>query len=114
MSQPTIMITPLCEACQRDLVHGAGYSPDDSWRVLIIAAQVALFQGAMSDDVIRKKLDADVTRVPELGCLGCALPAQLHAITMAGKSKDIGKIKALGEQWVEEANARLNPKKLDG
>lgn len=98
-----ITVPPFCDRHQRDLVIECGYKPTDPWRALMIAAQVAMFQSAITVDTIQKRLDGDIRGIQELGCLACRLPQSFRQVIREGK-KNLGAIKALGDGWVKKYN----------
>lgn len=102
--KPQIVMPPMCAKHQSLLVHQAGYTPDDPWRALVIASQITLFQAATCDPKTHEKIGDDITRLPELGCLACYKPDAFGEVVEAAKTKDLGKIKALGERWVAEGS----------
>lgn len=94
----------MCDRHQSRLVRAAKYSRSDPWQSLVVCAQIALFQGLTVTPSAQKKLDGDLTRIGELGCLACRLPGRFDSILRtATKSRDLGEIKALGESWVKSA-----------
>lgn len=101
--RPQIKVPEMCKKHQSLLVHQAGYSEKEPWRVLIIAAQIALFQAATGDAKTYEKIGEDITKIKSLGCLACYKPDAFGEIVEAGKTKDIGKIKELGERWVSSS-----------
>lgn len=96
---PQINIQSLCQKHESLLVHGAKYLQKDPWRVLLIAAQIALFQAAAADERTHKKIGDDVSKIGTLGCLACYKPDAFGEIVETAKSHDIKKVKALGERW---------------
>jgi hypothetical protein len=106
---PQIQIPSLCDLHARLLVQQTGFEPNDHWRVLILATQVALFQAATCDQKTYERLDGVVTRIATLGCLACYKPDAFGEIIDAAqkvlKEDALGAIKALGEKWVV-ANAK--------
>lgn len=102
-----IVMPDLCKTHQRLLVQQCGYGPNDTWRALMIVTQIALFQGATVDPDTHKKIGDDIRGIQKLGCLACWKPERFGEIVQAiGTSKDIGKIKTLGESWVEVARGK--------
>lgn len=100
MANPQIVLPELCKTHQVLLVHQAGYKETDPWRALIIATQIALFQGATADPSTHERIGGLIERLPELGCLACYKPDKFGEIVEAAKSHDIGEIKKLGESWL--------------
>jgi hypothetical protein len=98
--QPTINIPPMCRTHQSLLVHQAGYGPNSEWRVLIIMAQAALFQGLSADAKVQAESKGDIQHLGTIGCHACRKPDLFGEVVEAAKSKDLGNIKALGERWV--------------
>lgn len=47
--RPQIVLPDMCKTHQTLLVRQCGYGPEDPWRALLIATQIALFQGATAD-----------------------------------------------------------------
>jgi len=103
MANPTILIPDMCNNHQVELIRGAGYTSADPWRALIVASQIALFQAATIDPETHKKIQGEITLIGTLGCLACYKPAAFAEIIEAGKSHELGRIKALGEKWVADA-----------
>src|SRR5262245_32156924 len=60
---------PFCERHVSKLVHGAGYTDEDPWRAMVLVAQIVLFQCATTKASIWRKIEGDVNRLAELGCL---------------------------------------------
>lgn len=102
-NNPQIYVPEMCQKHQYLLVKQAGYTEDDPWRALIIAAQVALFQAATCDPKTHKKIGDDITKISSIGCLACYKPDAFGEVVEAAKTRDIGKIKELGECWLREA-----------
>ncbi len=98
--QPQVKLPDMCQRHQAELVRAAKYKQSDAWRALIIVAQLALFQGATVTDSVYKKIEGQIERISELGCLACRLPHRWQKILRASRSREIGDIKALGESWV--------------
>ena len=108
MSGPTITLPDMCRTHQALLVKQLGYGPQDPWRALLVAAQIALFQGATTDPKVQTELGGDATRLQELGCLGCRKPDLFGALIDTAqkafpRKARLGAIKSLGERWVSEA-----------
>lgn len=93
----------LCYKHQHELVHRARYAESDPWQALMIAAQIVLFQAASCNDQFYKDIEGDITRIGELGCLACKQPKIFNEVIKAAKTKDIGKIKELGDKYIAEA-----------
>lgn len=108
--RPQILIPNMCKTHQSLLVHGAGYSPSDPWRVLIIASQIALFQAATADPTLHAKIGGDIKHIGEIGCLACFKPDAFGEIVELAKSHDLSKIKAYGESIVD--GAKQEPRTL--
>lgn len=100
MPNPQITLPELCKLHQRLLVSQAGYSEKDPWRALMIATQIALFQGATADPATHERIGGLIERLPELGCLACYKPDKFGEIVEVAKTHDIGNIKKLGESWL--------------
>lgn len=98
---PLIKVPELCDTHQYLLVHGCGYKPTDTWRALVVVAQVALFQAVTADDFLQDRMGGEISKVSTLGCLACRKPDAFGEIVEAGKSHDLGKIKTLGEKWLQ-------------
>lgn len=82
---------------------------------LEIATQIALFQACTVDDRIWKKLDGNLDRFHEVGCMACAKPDAFGEIVQVAcdgdvKADVIGAIKKLGEQWLADARAAASRK----
>lgn len=100
VKKPRIDIPDMCRRHQSILVFQAGVGPDDPWQLLVTAAQIALFQSVTSDMETYEKLDGDMTRISELGCLACYKPEAFVAIVEVAPSQDPSSIMALGEHWM--------------
>lgn len=100
-----IVCPEMCKKHQSLLIHQANYSKSDSWQILIVATQVALFQKASCDTTTHKKLDGDINKISTLGCLACYSPDAFGEIVEVAKSHDLKKIKELGEKYVKEASS---------
>lgn len=105
MSAP-IKMPPMCQMHQYLLVHQCGYGEDDPWRALVIAAQIALFQAMTADPAIVEECGGKVEKLAEVGCHACRKPDAFGEIVEAGKTRDIGAIKRLGEAWVSAASGK--------
>jgi hypothetical protein len=103
--QPQIMVADMCQKHQWLLCQQAGFKESDPWRALVIVSQIALFQAATCDDETHKRLDGDVTRIGELGCLACYKPDAFGEVVEAATIKELGNIKALGEGWLKRAQS---------
>jgi hypothetical protein len=101
--QSRVNIPNMCQMHQSLLVHQASYGPDDPWRVLIVMAQVALFQAATADPYFHERTGGDIFRTSEIGCLACFKPDAFGEIVEAAKDKNNpGAIKRLGESWLKK------------
>ncbi len=100
------MVPDMCKTHLALLVHQAGYGPNDTWRAVIIAAQIALFQAATCDPRIQKESGGEVENLTKLGCLACQKPDSFGEIVEAAKTHDLGNIKRLGERWISEAEKK--------
>ena len=100
---PQIAIPNMCQKHQALLVGQAGYASTDPWQLLILTAQIALFQAATTDNKTHLKIGDDITRIGELGCLACYKPDAFGEIVEAAKTHDLIDIKTLGERWVAAA-----------
>lgn len=103
MTKPQIVVPDMCRKHQGLLLAQAGYGPNDPWRVVIIAAQISLFQAATSHPSTYERIGGDVTRIGEIGCLACDRPDAFGEIVAAATTRDIGAIKAVGERWIADA-----------
>lgn len=99
MTTSTVNIPDMCKTHQSLLVRQCNYGPNDSWRVLIVASQVALFQAAAIR--LQDKIGSDIQKVSTLGCLACQMPDAFGEIVEAGKTHDLLNIKALGDKWAK-------------
>lgn len=93
----------MCKKHQWLLVTQARYRESDPWRALVVAAQITLFQAATCDPKTHERIGDDIRKIGSLGCLACYEPDAFGEIVEAAKSRELGKIKALGERWVEAA-----------
>ena len=106
--QASVMLPDMCKTHQVLLVKQCAYGPQDPWRALLIATQIALFQGATADQKVRAETGGKVENFGRLGCLACRKPDLFGALIdkVQGtfpRDAHIGAIKALGEQWVAGA-----------
>lgn len=106
MPDTPVEVPQFCDRHQAKLVHAAGFKPEDPWRALLIIGTLVMFQGASCHRRIWEKVEGDVARVKELGCLACKLPGLFETLARTAKSKDPGAIKELGERWIREAGER--------
>ena len=98
--QQRIDIPSLCELHQSLLVQQVGVGPDGPWRALMIMATIALFQGATADPSTHERLENDILRLPELGCLACYKPDLFGELVDAVQRGGMSAIKSLGERWI--------------
>lgn len=98
--RPQVTVPNLCEKHAGLLVSQCRFKESDPWRALIIAAQLALFQAATADPKTHERIGDDITKVSTLGCLACYKPDAFGEIVEAGKTRDLGNIKRLGERYV--------------
>lgn len=103
-----IVVPDMCGTHQALLVRQCGYGPDDTWRALLIATQIALFQGATADPKVRAELGGKIENMNGIGCLACRKPDLFGALIdkvqkTFPRDAHIGAIKALGEKWIAEA-----------
>ncbi|MGE3276744.1 MAG: hypothetical protein AB7O67_16655 [Vicinamibacterales bacterium] len=106
MDRPQILIGDMCQKHQRLLVDQIGVAPDGPWRVCVIAAQIALFQGTTAHPDTFDRLGGDIRRIGELGCLACYRPDTFGEVVQAFQQEpapNIAAVKALGERLVAEA-----------
>lgn len=101
-----ILVPDMCKKHQGLMLVQVGIGPDGPWRSAIIAVQIALFQGATSRQGTHAKIDGDITRIAELGCLACFVPDVFGECVQAFIDGGIGATKALGEQYVSNANGK--------
>jgi hypothetical protein len=106
--RPVIRVPDLCYKHYYELVHTAKFTKTDPWGALTVIANAAMFQGATATQTVWNKLEGDVTRITELGCLACRLPHRFKKVLEVAKTRDLGKIKELGEKWVNEAKIDPN------
>lgn len=104
--QTRITVPNMCQMHQRLLLDQIGIGPDGPWRSHIIAAQIALFQGTTAHPDTYARIDSDVLRIAELGCLACYRPDTFGEIVQAFQQGGIAAVKALGERLVSEAAKR--------
>lgn len=103
-SKAPVQVPNMCDKHQSLLVHQAGFTRLHPWRALIIAAQVSLFQAAMSRPTTHQRLGGDITNLSSLGCLACYQPDSFGQIVEAAKSEGLSAVKKLGERWVNQKN----------
>jgi len=103
-----IKLQPFCTKHSAELIRRAGYAQTDPWFALLLAAQVAMFQGATSTESVQKKTAGNIHQIAAFGCLACRLPIKWEEVLSIVKTrpKDLGAIKGLGEIWVKEAVER--------
>jgi hypothetical protein len=99
-----IKLQPFCTKHSAELIRRAGYARTDPWFALLLAAQVAMFQGATSTESVHKKTGGDIYQIAAFGCLACRLPIKWEDLLQITRTapKDLGAIKNLGETWVKE------------
>lgn len=106
--QPVINMPPLCQTHRWLLVRQCNYGPNDTWRALEIATQLALFQGASADPKVHAQIGGDLTKLESVGCLACRKPdlfgTLVDKVQRTQRRKHIRVIKELGEQWVREGS----------
>ena len=104
MEKTTVMMPDMCNTHQVLLVRQCNYGPQDTWRALLIAAQIALFQGATADAAVHTEIGGQVENLSKLGCLACRKPdlfgALIDKVQKTPRTEHIGVIKTLGEQWI--------------
>lgn len=108
--RPQVMLPNMCNTHQTLLVRQCGYGPQDPWRALLIATQIALFQGATADAKVHAETGGKVENLSGLGCLACRKPDLFGELIdkvqkTFPRDAHIGAIKALGERWVADAAA---------
>lgn len=104
---PQILVPEMCKTHQGLLIGQVGIPESGPWRVAIIIAQVALFQGTTAHPDTYPRLDGDVMNIGRLGCLACFRPdcfGEIVAAMQAGPEWGFDKVKALGEKWVNDAH----------
>lgn len=109
-ARPQVALPDMCQKHQILLVRQCAYGPNDPWRTLLIATQIALFQGATADAKVRAETGGKVENLSGLGCLACRKPDLFGALIdkvqkTYPRGAHIGAIKALGERWVADAAA---------
>lgn len=92
-------IPVMCGYHQSLLIHHARYKVTDPWKILIIATNTALLHAAMNDPRTFKVTRGDLLKIKNLPCLACFKTDAFYRIIDVAKSRDIGKIKELGESW---------------
>lgn len=107
MSAPGIILPDMCSTHRTLLVKQCAYGPQDPWRALEIATQIALFQGASADTKVHAETNGKIENLQRLGCLACRKPDLFGALVDTvqktfPRSAHIGAIKALGERWIAE------------
>jgi hypothetical protein len=107
-STPQVMLPDMCKTHQALLVRQCAYGPADPWRALLIATQIALFQGATADPKVHAEMGGQIENLSVLGCLACRKPDLFGALIdkvqkTFPREAHISVIKALGERWVGDA-----------
>lgn len=105
MTNPQVKLPDMCGTHQALLVRQCAYGPQDPWRSLLIASQIALFQGATADPKVHAETEGEISNVLRIGCLACRKPDLFGELVNKvqntfPRDAHIGTIKALGEQWV--------------
>jgi hypothetical protein len=95
-----LRLPEMCGTHQSLLVQQTGYGPNDTWQALIMISQIALFQGASVDPKVYAECGGEITNFEKLGCLACRKPDLFGEIVEVAKTKNLGKVKELGESWV--------------
>jgi len=100
---PQVVVPDLCKTHLSLLVHQAGWKKYEPWRAWTVMAQITLFQGVTGKLTTWEHLDKDVTRLPELGCLGCFAPDIFGEVVEAAKKEKQtpGSLKRLGEMYCD-------------
>ena len=101
MASEQIEPAPLCQTHQYLLVHQLGIPPTGPWRAAIIMATIALFQATTAEPGVYEKLGGDISRIKELGCLGCYRPDVFGELVDAG----LDGMKTVGERYINKATA---------
>lgn len=106
--QMPVMLPDMCKTHQVLLVRQCAYGPQDPWRALLIATQIALFQGASADPKVHAETGGKIENFGRLGCLACRNPDLFGTLidkvqATVPRDAHIGAIKTLGEQWVAGA-----------
>lgn len=108
-SEP-VELPNMCRTHQVLLVRQCSYGPDDPWRALYIASQIALFQGITCDPNVIDEAGGQVENLSRLGCLACRRPdlfgQLIDTVRRTPLWAHIGAIKRLGERWIGDALAR--------
>lgn len=108
MANPVINVPPMCNTHRVLLVRQCAYRPQDPWRALELATQIALFQGASADSKVFEEVYGQLENFRHLGCLACRKPDLFGTLIDTvqrtfPRDAHIGAIKKLGEQWVAQA-----------
>lgn len=106
----SVALPNMCNRHQTLLVRQCGYGPDDPWRSLLIATQIALFQGASTDPKVHAETQGKVENFSGLGCLACRKPDLFGQLIdkvqrTFPRETHLSAIKSLGEEWVRSAGA---------
>lgn len=98
-----INVPQLCDKHAALFLRQVGIGPQGPWRSALVAANIALFQGASTLPATYERLEGDITRVSELGCLACYRPDIFGEVVQAFQTDGIRGTKALGERLVAQA-----------
>jgi hypothetical protein len=90
----------MCDKHQSLLVQQAKYKQTDSWQMLVVVCNIALFQGTTADPKVHEKIGDDISKITSLGCLACYKPDLFGEVVEVAKLHDFKKIKELGEKWI--------------
>lgn len=107
MTNPQVQLKPMCDKHRKLLVTQANYKQTDNWIALEICTAIALFQAATADAKTYDRIDRKIENIGQLGCLACYKPDVFGEIVEAAKTKELGKIKAIGEAHIEKYNIKM-------
>ena len=103
MTDTPLELPQMCEKHQALLLHQIGIGPEGPWRSHIIVAQIVLFQGTTAHPDTYVRLNRDITRIGELGCLACYRPDTFGEVVQAFQQGGMAAAKALGERYITDA-----------
>lgn len=99
---PRVILPDMCQLHQSLLIHQVGIPESGPWRAAIVVAQITLFQGTTAKQQAWDAIGGDVSRIAELGCLGCYSPDVFGQIVDAFQTGGFAAVKALGERICDE------------
>jgi hypothetical protein len=108
--KPQVELPGFCKRHQGIIVRAGRFRETDPWRSLLIVSEMALFQGLSAESEVQERIDGDITRIGELGCLACYDAKKLSELLRViregrrwPKGRTLADVKQLGLRWIEES-----------